>query len=183
MKVLSMWKLWMVIPLALVVLGVLAAGAVAVGMQPTTTTADHHQSVQVERLALSQFPDDIQGQFRIKLSGKSRTTVVNVRDPDHVMVARLTFPPEVSLPWHTHPGPVIVVVEEGTFHVINALDCVERVYTAGQAFVDPGHGNVHIGFNPSEIYETVVYATFLEVPLHPETGNPMPTIPVDDPGC
>jgi hypothetical protein len=36
----------------------------------------------------------------------------------------------------------------------------------GTAFVDPGHGNVHTAFNPTDDV-TVLIATFFEVP---ETG-------------
>ena len=166
---------WMVIPLALIALGLLAAGALAVGMQPTR--ADH-VPVHVDVLAPhSEFPDQISGQFRIKLD-KGGTKVINVRDPDHVLLARLTLAPEASVGWHTHPGPVIVAVAEGALSIINASDCVLRVYEAGQSFIDPGHGNVHVGFNASTTEDTVVYATFLEVPA----GSP-PTIPADDPGC
>ena len=52
-----------------------------------------------------------------------------------------------------------------------------RRYGAGNAFVDPGQGNVHIGFNNSSS-ETVVYATFLGVP-----AGQAPTIPARNPGC
>jgi hypothetical protein len=45
------------------------------------------------------------------------------------------------------------------------------------AFVDPGQGNVHVGFNETA-GETVIYATFLDVPR----GQPA-TIAADDPGC
>ncbi len=55
---------------------------------------------------------------------------------------------------------------------MNASDCVPRVYEAGEAFVDPGQGNVHVGFNASA-GETVVYATFLGVP-----AGSGPTIPM-----
>lgn len=175
MKMLSMWKRWVVFPLALVLLGVAAAGALAVGMQPTR--ADHIP-IHVDILAPhSTFPDNIQAQFRIKLDNGG-TNVINVKDPDHVLVARLTAAPGASVGWHTHPGPAIVVVAAGALTIINASDCVERVYEAGQAFIDPGRGNVHVGFNASGTDETVVYVTFFEVPV-----GSSPTIPADDPGC
>jgi quercetin dioxygenase-like cupin family protein len=92
-------------------------------------------------------------------------------------VARIIFQPGGSIGWHTHPGPVIVTVASGALSIINASDCVHRVYAAGKAFIDPGQGNVHVGFNETD-GETVVYATFLDVPA----GQPA-TIPADNPGC
>lgn len=112
----------------------------------------------VQPLARGSFPDAIDATFRIKLDGG--TQVVNVRDPSDALVARLSSQPGGSVGWHTHHGPVIVTVASGILSIINKSDCVRRNYTAGRAFVDPGQGNVHVGFNDTA-GETVVYATFL----------------------
>lgn len=129
----------------------------------------------VEALARGDFPDDIDAMFKIKLNGG--TKVVQVNEPSDALVARITFQPGGSVGWHTHHGPVIVTVASGALTIINESDCVRRLYAAGKAFVDPGQGNVHVGFNDTE-GETVIYATFLGVPR----GQPA-TIPADDPGC
>lgn len=129
----------------------------------------------VQSLARGDFPDDVEVKFKIKL--ENATTVALVTDPSDALVARITFQPGGSVGWHTHHGPVIVTVASGALSIINASDCVHRVYTAGKAFVDPGQGNVHVGFNETA-GETVIYATFLDVPR----GQPA-TIPADDPGC
>ena len=39
----------------------------------------------------------------------------------------------------------------------------EQTYTAGQAFVDAGHGHVHSAINPTGA-PTVLIATFFEAP-------------------
>ena len=70
--------------------------------------------------------------------------------------------PGAQFHWHTHPGPVIVNVTQGELVYVRADDCVERPYTAGTAFNDPGRGNVHTAFNPTD-GETVLVATFTEV--------------------
>jgi quercetin dioxygenase-like cupin family protein len=49
--------------------------------------------------------------------------------------------------WHTHAGPVTVIVQSGSFTFVDD-DCSERTYTAGQVFVDEGFGHVHRAFNP-----------------------------------
>jgi hypothetical protein len=66
--------------------------------------------------------------------------------------------------WHTHPGPVIVNVTEGQVIVTNANDCRPRTYGPGQAFVDPGQGNVHIASNASGTDQAKAVATFFGVP-------------------
>jgi hypothetical protein len=129
----------------------------------------------VQALARGDFPDDVEVKFKIKLN--DATNVALVSDPSDALVARITFQPGGSVGWHTHHGPVIVTVASGALSIINASDCVHRVYQAGKAFVDPGQGNVHVGFNETA-GETVIYATFLDVPR----GQPA-TIPADDPGC
>jgi hypothetical protein len=142
---------------AIVALGLGAAFIVpsAAGQQP--------EPIAVEVLTpRSEFTDDVRGQFRVKLDGRA-TNVVNMHDASRTVVARITVQPGAMFAWHTHPGPVIVNVAEGELTYVNATDCVERPYQAGAAFVDPGHGNVHTAFNPSDGV-TVLYATFFESP-------------------
>ena len=54
-----------------------------------------------------------------------------------------------STGWHTHPGPSLVIVTQGTLTEYDGDDptCTPHVYTANtadNAFVDPGGGHVHI---------------------------------------
>ena len=54
-----------------------------------------------------------------------------------------------STGWHTHPGPSLVVVTQGSVTAYDGDDpgCTPHVYSAGtpnNAFVDPGDGHVHI---------------------------------------
>jgi quercetin dioxygenase-like cupin family protein len=72
--------------------------------------------------------------------------------------------PGAQFPWHTHPGPVIVNIVQGELVYVQATDCVERAYPAGTVFVDPGRGNVHSAFNPSDSVPTIFVATFLDFP-------------------
>ena len=50
--------------------------------------------------------------------------------------------------WHTHPGPSLVIVTQGTVTAYEGDDptCTPHVYSAGgnNAFVDVGSGDVHI---------------------------------------
>jgi hypothetical protein len=50
--------------------------------------------------------------------------------------------------WHTHPGPSLVIVTQGTVTEYDGDDptCTPHVYSANgaNAFIDPGGGHVHI---------------------------------------
>ena len=122
----------------------------------------------------SVFPDDIQMLIRLKTEGG--TEVVRVVDPSRTVTARFTIQPGARFPWHSHAGPVIVNVTQGTLNFIET-DCSERVYPMGTAFVDSGHGHVHSAYNPTA-GETVIVATFLE---SPEAG-PL-VVPAETPAC
>lgn len=113
----------------------------------------------------SVFTDQVSLNFRFKLEGNP-PRVISVADPSRTLVARITIQPGAKFPWHTHHGPVIVNVTEGELVYVQAKDCVEHPYAAGTAFMDPGRGNVHTAFNPTDGV-TVLVATFTEVP---ETG-------------
>jgi quercetin dioxygenase-like cupin family protein len=131
--------------------------------------------VAVQVLARSRFVDDIDATFRLKL--EHATEVVHVNDPSDVVMARITVQPGGSFGWHTHHGPAIVSLAAGELSIVHADDCSAQLYTAGQAFVDPGQGHVHVGFNAGTV-ETVAYVTFLDVP-----AGQGPTIPAQGPTC
>jgi len=157
---------------------VLKAGAATVGTLGliTPVVASHGENdagavdapvgFGVEVLAgHANFPDDVAARFRVSYGWGSGTVVSNLpRDASSVVVAKVTWEPEGTSGWHTHPGPAIVSVAEGELEVVNEGDCVARTYAAGEAFVDPGQGNVHIASNPSTADGAVAYATFLGVP-------------------
>jgi len=49
--------------------------------------------------------------------------------------------------WHAHPGPIFITVTKGqlTFYEYDDPTCTPHVVSAGQGYVDTGHG--HIGRN------------------------------------
>lgn len=124
----------------------------------------------------AEFTDAVTGQLRVKLDGQG-TRVLNMKDPSRTIVARITVPAGAHFPWHTHPGPVVVNVTQGELVYQNASDCVERRYPTDTAFIDPGRGNVHTAWNPTD-GTTVLVATFFEVPA---TG--LLTIPAEEGDC
>lgn len=163
------------------ILGVpLAAATLAVAATvPVNADDDGPPPIGVDGLTdRATFTDDVSMQLRVKLDGQ-RTDVLNVSDPSKVFTASITVQPGAQFPWHTHPGPVIVTVVEGTLTYVNADDCVRRPYPAGTAFVDPGFGNVHTAYNDTDDVVELV-GTFFNAP----DEGPV-TVPADGPadGC
>lgn len=149
--------------------GLIVLFALAVSALPSL--AAHSQPLHAQQLAWASFTDGVDMQVRVKLDGR-RTRVINVREASGVLTVRMELDPGAPIGWHTHPGPVVVSVVEGELTYVNADDCVKRVYGEGDAFIDPGQGNVHMAKNTAttEIngepvgVETVLVATFFSVP-------------------
>ena len=65
--------------------------------------------------------------------------------------------------WHVHPGPVIVIVDEGLLTVTSARDCVAREYGPDSVYIEQGPGDdLRVRNKTGET--TVIYALFFQVP-------------------
>ena len=141
----------------------------------TAVHADHglpHGTI----LARGAFADATDVQFRTRIAGKMG--VMNVQNSDEVIVQNVTIGPGATTGWHSHHGPVVVVVAAGAMTLYQADDptCSPHVYTAGQVFVDPGQGNVHIAINEGTSGVQLL-ATYFDVP-----AGAGPAIPHPNPG-
>lgn len=147
--------------------GLAVAALVVTAVWALPATAQDPPIVVEEPSVRSVFTDDVTVQFRLRPDGRPMN-VLNVPDPSMLATARLTIQPGATFPWHTHPGPVIATVEQGELVYMYADDCEPRPYVAGTAFIDPGYGNVHTAWNPSDQDVAVVRATFLDAPTRPQ---------------
>ena len=151
------------------------AAASAVYVIPSAAQ-DPPPPIAAEPLTLrSVFPDDVDMKFKLKLHDGG-TMVVNVDDPSSTVDVKYTVQPGAQFPWHSHRGPVVVNIISGSLTYIPAGTCHERTFSAGEAFVDPGHGHVHSAVNRGT-EPTVFIATFFEAP---EAG---PLLIPADTGC
>jgi quercetin dioxygenase-like cupin family protein len=153
--------------LALALVAALAAAALS-------TRAEGHPQVSAEFLigggdVGNSFPDDFRVQYRLKYGeadsheyGMRDTHVVNLKDASNVRMGKLTFDENASVPWHTHPGPLIVGIAKGALTVTWSDDCEPRTYNEGEAFVDLGQ-QVHMAKNLSG-GTTVVYFVGIGIP-------------------
>jgi hypothetical protein len=71
------------------------------------------------------------------------------KQPIDVVVRRHDYAAGGSTGWHAHPYPVFITVISGqvTFYEYDDPTCTGTVVSAGQGYVDSGHG--HIGRNES----------------------------------
>lgn len=99
---------------------------------------------------------------------------LQAKGPNDVLQAKLVFQPGGDTGWHTHPGPVIVVVKSGALTETHSNGCV-TVHPAGSVFFESA-GEVHRAVNQTG-QVTEVYVTFIS-----PAGAP-PLQPVGDPGA
>jgi quercetin dioxygenase-like cupin family protein len=102
--------------------------------------------------------------FRV---GKGREQeVIQVRGAHETVMQQVVIAPGGFTGWHSHPGPVIVLVKSGQLSFYDGEDpsCTVRTYSAGQAFIDRGQGHVHIGRNESPSENLELWSTYLDVP-------------------
>jgi quercetin dioxygenase-like cupin family protein len=106
--------------------------------------------------------------------------LIRTRGASDLYVQQNTWKPGGSTGWHTHPGPSLIVVTQGSITAYEGDDhsCTPHVYTAGTAhnsLVDPGDGHVHVIRN-----ETSADAQTIAVQLVPAGATRRQDAP--DPG-
>jgi quercetin dioxygenase-like cupin family protein len=90
-----------------------------------------------------------------------------------VTVAHLTFAPGGTTGWHTHPGPVLVIVTTGAVTKYSAEDCTAQTYTAGQAFVENGPTDENMVRNDGTVLAEAIVA-LITPPGAPISDSPPP---------
>jgi quercetin dioxygenase-like cupin family protein len=99
---------------------------------------------------------------------------VRTKQPTDLVFARVTLQPDGYTGWHTHPGPLLVVVESGTLTRYDS-DCDARAYATGQAFTEPaGRRHVHMGVNKTStpVVLDITYVVPAGGPLRDDASAP-----------
>ncbi len=93
-----------------------------------------------------------------------------------IIVQTHTYLPGSSTGWHKHPGPVYITVTQGAlaFYEVDDPTCTPHVVTAGQGYLDTGHG--HIGRNQtgSAAQDVTVAVAPVGAPFRSELPAPGP---------
>ena len=87
--------------------------------------------------------------------------LIKTKGDSDLYVQQNTWQPGGSTGWHTHPGPSLIIVTQGTVTEYDGDDatCTPHVYSANGAnsFVDVGGGAVHLIRNESAaVAQTIV---------------------------
>ena len=100
------------------------------------THQSHRTGVSAETFTHSAVPADI---------------AIDRNGPSDVDVFKLTIRPGGASPWHSHRGPVLVTVKQGTVTQYRAsgTSCTRATYKPGQAFVEEP-GRVHVTKNETK---------------------------------
>ena len=114
-------------------------------------------------MARASFVDPLD--IKIKVDGGSEE-VIHVRDARQTVMQQIVIGPGGQTGWHSHPGPVVVLVKAGelAFYPGDDPACTSRTYSAWQAFIDAGQGHVHIARNLSLSQNTELWVTYFDVP-------------------
>lgn len=164
----------------------IAVGASAIGAlacRDTTTPTEFSKGVTTKpSSAASGFSSMLIGRgnlgpFHVKSKAAGYDVELKSRDNTDIAVANVVVAAGGNSGWHTHPGPVLVVVKTGTitfYHVARSredgerdsdLTCSRVVHPALTAFVEEG-GVVGIARNEGAVEATVV-ATYFVPPNTP----------------
>jgi quercetin dioxygenase-like cupin family protein len=98
-----------------------------------------------------------------------------VKGDSDVYVTKHTFQPGGQTGWHSHSGPSLITVIQGTLTVYHD-DCTFETYSAGQSFTDLGCGDIHNAVN-----EGATEAIDVAVQIVPHGAGRRDDKP--DPGC
>ena len=100
---------------------------------------------------------------------RTRDFKLRLNNQTDAIMAQFTLEPGGNTGWHSHPGPVLVTVAQGSFEITRYTKehgCTDDVYGPGEGFIGPANV-VHLGRNVSDKKDKKVvgYVTFLNVPV------------------
>jgi quercetin dioxygenase-like cupin family protein len=143
----------------------LAAAAIVAAVSCVTVAAVLTPSfgvVSAPVLARAGFAEPTDLKFKIK--GQNQQ-VIQVNNAQETVIQQVVIAPGGHTGWHSHPGPVVVLIKSGQMSFYDSDDptCTVRTYSAGQAFIDSGQGHVHIARNEGSV-NLELWATYFDVP-------------------
>jgi hypothetical protein len=137
--------------------------AVAAVMAAATLATPPSGIVSSTVFARAGFADPVDIKFKV---GAQDRKVIQVRNAQETVMQQIVIGPGGHTGWHSHPGPVVVLVKAGELTLYSGDDptCTGRTFSTGQAFIDSGQGHVHIARNLSQTDNTELWVTYFDVP-------------------
>jgi quercetin dioxygenase-like cupin family protein len=139
------------------------AAAIATGLAAATLATSPSGIVSAPVLARAVFVDPVDIKFKVR---GHHGEVIHVRNAQETVMQQIVIGPGGHTGWHSHPGPVVVLVKAGELTLYSGDDptCTGRTYLAGEAFIDSGQGHVHIARNLKPSENTELWVTYFDVP-------------------
>jgi quercetin dioxygenase-like cupin family protein len=117
----------------------IASGVAALGAAAFATPGSGVLGAPV--VARAAFAEPVDIKFKV---GLNPTDTLHVDGAKDTVVQQVTIAPGGSTGWHSHPGPVVVLIASGTMSFYDSEDpsCTAKTYETGKAFIDSGQGHV-----------------------------------------
>ena len=154
-----------------------AAGAALTLVSGSALATGPSGVVSATVVARAAFVDSVDLKLKVREDGQE--VVLHAPDARDTVMQQIVIGPGGQTGWHSHPGPVLVLVKAGELTLYDGDDpaCSGRTYAAGQAFIDHGQGHVHLARNLSAGQNTEIWVAYFDVPA----GAPF-RIDAGDPG-
>jgi quercetin dioxygenase-like cupin family protein len=112
--------------------------------------------------ARGSFADRVDLKFKVR---DGNAHVILAPNAQQTVMQSILIAPGGHTGWHSHPGPVVVLVKSGELTLYDGDDpsCGGATYSAGQAFIDRGQGHVHLALNTGAV-DTEAWVTYFDVP-------------------
>ena len=123
--------------LVLAIAGLLLGLVASTLLMASPVHADH-APVHGTILGRAPFADPVDLKIRATVGGRKRT--IQVRESAETVVQHIVVQPGGFTGWHTHPGPAVALVVEGSLTLYQGKDprCRGFEYGPSEAFIDPG---------------------------------------------
>ncbi len=164
------WKLISVLALVAIAVTAVVGNVGATPANPPLFTGSTIARAQLPELDIKSHVDADVWKAMLKTKGVS-----------DLYVQQNVFKPGATSGWHTHPGPSLITVTQGTVTVYDGDDptCTPQVYGAsaqGTGFVDVGGGAVHVIRNEGSVDAQTIVVQLIPAgaPRRIDAPNPNP---------
>jgi quercetin dioxygenase-like cupin family protein len=157
--------------LPLLIVPTLFVGALTVTPAFATPTCGVTSVNLLDPVMAANFPS---GSLNLKChDGRTWQFNTRVRGDSDLYVTKHTFQPGGQTGWHSHPGPSLITVIEGTLTVYHE-DCTSETFTAGESFTDLGCGDIHnvVNEGATEAIDVAVQIVPHGAPRRIDEANP-----------
>ena len=116
------------------------------------------------------------GEIDVKAETDRHELELKTKGISDVYVTRNAIAPRRHSGWHTHPGPSLITVTMGEIMAYDGDDPTRTPthYRAGEGFVDPGGGHVHLLRNETDAPAETVAVQILPRDATRRIGAPAP---------